>query len=78
MVNGAVDAIKLWSGAASWLLGFSVAGALLGSAVGAWFTGPLADRYGRIVVMEIVAMLSLVFVVAKIKETRGLELEEMA
>jgi MFS transporter, SP family, sugar:H+ symporter len=55
VINGAVDAIKVWSGAASWLLGFSVAGALLGSAVGAWFAGPLADRYGRIFVMKIAA-----------------------
>jgi hypothetical protein len=37
VINGAVDAIKVWSGAASWLLGFAVAGALLGSAMGAWF-----------------------------------------
>src|SRR6516225_3359688 len=44
VINGAVDAIKGWSGAVSWLLGFSVAGALLGSAIGAWFAGPLADR----------------------------------
>jgi SP family sugar:H+ symporter-like MFS transporter len=36
VINGAVDAIRVWSGAASWLLGFSVAGALLGSAIGAW------------------------------------------
>jgi MFS transporter, SP family, sugar:H+ symporter len=55
VINGAVDAIRIWSGAASWLLGFSVAGALLGSAIGAWFAGPLADRYGRIVVMKIAA-----------------------
>jgi sugar porter (SP) family MFS transporter len=55
VINGAVDAVKVWSGAASWLLGFAVAGALLGSAVGAWFAGPLADRYGRIVVMKIAA-----------------------
>jgi MFS transporter, SP family, sugar:H+ symporter len=60
VINGAVDAIKDWSGAASWLLGFSVAGALLGSAVGAWFAGPLADRYGRIVVMEIAAVIFFV------------------
>jgi hypothetical protein len=26
VINGAVDAIKAWSGAASWLLGFAVAG----------------------------------------------------
>src|ERR1700742_2640122 len=55
VINGAVDAIKVWSGAASWLLGFSVAGALLGSAIGAWFAGPLADRFGRIAVMKIAA-----------------------
>src|SRR6202007_3096437 len=60
VINGAVDAIKDWSGAASWLLGFSVAGALLGSAVGAWFAGPLADRYGRIVVMAIAAVIFFV------------------
>src|ERR1700727_3221403 len=55
VINGAVDAIKVWSGAAAWLLGFAVAGALLGSALGAWFAGPLADRYGRIAVMKIAA-----------------------
>ena len=60
VINGAVDAIKVWSGAASWLLGFAVAGALLGSAVGAWFAGPLADRYGRIAVMEIAAAIFFV------------------
>src|ERR1700761_76749 len=60
VINGAVDAIKVWSGAASWLLGFAVAGALLGSALGAWFAGPLADRYGRIAVMKIAAAIFLV------------------
>jgi MFS transporter, SP family, sugar:H+ symporter len=55
VINGAVDAIKVWSGAASWLLGLAVAGALLGSAIGAWFAGPLADRHGRIFVMKIAA-----------------------
>src|ERR1700759_3614182 len=56
VINGAVDAIRDWSGAASWLLGFAVAGALLGSAAGAWFAGPLADRHGRIAVMKIAAI----------------------
>src|SRR6516164_11214012 len=60
VINGAVDAIEVWSGAVSWLLGFSVAGALLGSAIGAWFAGPLADRYGRIAVMEIAAAIFFV------------------
>jgi SP family sugar:H+ symporter-like MFS transporter len=59
VINGAVDAIKAWSGAASWLLGFAVADALLGSAIGAWFAGPLADRYGRIAVMKIAAAIFL-------------------
>lgn len=60
VINGAVDAIKVWSGAASWLLGFAVAGALLGSAIGAWFAGPLADRCGRIGVMKIAAAIFFV------------------
>src|SRR6201995_4977297 len=60
VINGAVDAIKDWSAAASWLLGFAVAGALLGSALGAWFAGPLADRHGRIAVMKIAAAIFFV------------------
>src|ERR1700740_317442 len=60
VINGAVEAIKEWSGAASWLLGFAVAGALLGSALGAWFAGPLADRHGRIAVMKIAAAIFFV------------------
>jgi SP family sugar:H+ symporter-like MFS transporter len=60
VINGAVDAIRDWSGAASWLLGLAVAGALLGSALGAWFAGPLADRHGRIAVMKIAAAIFFV------------------
>src|SRR6201995_2530827 len=60
VINGAVDASKDWSGAASWLLGLAVAGALLGSAIGAWFAGPLADRHGRIAVMKIAAAIFFV------------------
>src|ERR1700759_4013444 len=60
VINGAVDAIKDWSGAASWLLGFSLPGAPLGPGVRAGFAGPLADRYGRIIVMEIAAVIFLV------------------
>ena len=57
VINGAVAAIRDWSHVGDALLGFSVASALLGSAVGAWFAGPLADRYGRIPVMQIAAVL---------------------
>lgn len=57
VINGAVGAIREWSHVGAALLGFSVASALLGSAVGAWFAGPLANRYGRIPVMQAAAVL---------------------
>lgn len=57
VINGAVGAIGEWSGANPVLLGFSVAGALLGCAGGAWFAGPISARYGRIRVMQIAALL---------------------
>ncbi|MFJ7748455.1 sugar porter family MFS transporter [Arthrobacter sp. NPDC097144] len=52
-INGAVNAIGDTFGLGSGLLGFTVAIALLGSAVGAWFAGSLADRWGRRAVMVI-------------------------
>ncbi|GAA4861800.1 sugar porter family MFS transporter [Actinomycetospora straminea] len=57
VINGAVDAINSQFGLESspFLSGFAVAVALLGSAVGAWFAGPTADRYGRVRVMLIAA-----------------------
>ena len=57
VINGAVNAIREWSHVGDALLGFSVASALLGSAVGAWFAGPLANQYGRIPVMQGAAIL---------------------
>lgn len=60
VINGAVAAIREWSGAGDVLLGFSVASALLGSAVGAWFAGPVADKYGRIAVMQLAAVIFLI------------------
>ncbi len=57
VINGAVGAIREWSHVGDALLGFSVASALLGSAVGAWFAGPLANQYGRIPVMQAAAVL---------------------
>lgn len=56
VINGAVDAVKAWSGAGDVLLGFSVAGGLIGCAVGAWFAGPISTKYGRIRVMQIAAV----------------------
>ena len=57
VINGAVGAVEVWSGAGKTLLGFSVAGALLGCAVGAWFAGPISAKYGRIRVMQLAAIL---------------------
>ncbi|GLU48418.1 sugar porter family MFS transporter [Nocardiopsis ansamitocini] len=57
VINGAVRAIQenFQVGAAE--TGFTVAGALLGSALGAAIAGSLADRLGRIRVMQIAAVL---------------------
>jgi len=60
VINGAVAAIREWSHVGAALLGFCVASALLGSAVGAWFAGPLANRYGRVPVMQVAAILFFV------------------
>ncbi|GLZ53209.1 sugar porter family MFS transporter [Actinomycetospora sp. NBRC 106378] len=59
VINGAVDALNNQFGLTNspLLAGFTVACALLGSAVGAWFAGPVADRYGRVRVMLIAAAL---------------------
>ena len=57
VINGAVDALNDQFGLqdSPLLSGFAVACALLGSAAGAWFAGPAADRYGRVRVMLIAA-----------------------
>ena len=52
-INGAVDAIGETYFLSSGALGFTVAIALLGSAVGAWFAGRLADLWGRRAMMLI-------------------------
>ena len=59
VINGAVDAINGQFGLedSPLLSGFAVACALLGSAIGAWFAGPAADRFGRVRVMLIAAAL---------------------
>jgi len=57
VINGTVDAIQSQFHMSNLVLGFVVSSALLGSAVGAWFAGPLADRMGRIRVMVIAATL---------------------
>lgn len=57
VINGTVDAVQEQFGLSSWVIGLVVAVALLGSALGAWIAGPLADRLGRVRVMFIAAFL---------------------
>ncbi|PSF37804.1 MFS transporter [Aphanothece hegewaldii CCALA 016] len=56
IVNGAVQAIQVAFQASPLLVGLAISGALLGSAIGAFFAGQLADRFGRIKVMLIAAI----------------------
>ena len=60
VINGAVASIESHFQAQSAALGFAVASALLGAAVGAMTAGRIADRIGRIQVMRIAALLFLV------------------
>jgi sugar porter (SP) family MFS transporter len=56
VINGTVNAIRDAFGLSSGVLGFVVSSALLGCAVGAWFAGPLADRFGRVKIMVVAAI----------------------
>ncbi|GHG54707.1 MFS transporter [Flavimobilis marinus] len=60
VINGAVDAIETDFELSATVTGFAVAVALLGCALGAWYAGRLADRFGRPRVMLIGALLFLV------------------
>lgn len=57
VIDGAVEAIQSHFHVGSTLTGFVVAAALLGSALGAAIAGALADKLGRIRVMQIAAVL---------------------
>lgn len=57
VINGAVTAIEERFDASATATGLTVSLALLGAAVGAWVAGSLADRFGRIRVMQIAAVL---------------------
>lgn len=63
VINGAVDALAgdvsgfdLGTG----LKGFAVSSALIGCAVGAWFAGPISNKFGRIPVMVVAAAMFFV------------------
>jgi SP family sugar:H+ symporter-like MFS transporter len=47
VINGAVSALQLAFNTSDVVSGFKVASLLLGCAVGAFFAGPIADRFGR-------------------------------
>lgn len=55
VINGAVDAVRGSFSLDATRIGFAVSVALLGSALGAWYAGPVADRYGRVRTMKIAA-----------------------
>jgi sugar porter (SP) family MFS transporter len=57
VINGAVDALRHTFGLSAGLTGFAVSCALLGSALGAWYAGQLAVRFGRVRTMQVAAVL---------------------
>jgi len=57
VINGAVDSIREHFGLGAGQTGFAVSCALLGSALGAWYAGQLADRVGRVRTMQVAALL---------------------
>ncbi len=60
VINGATKAIEQDFAVNSGVLGFAVASALLGAAIGALSAGRIADRIGRLKVMKIAALLFLI------------------
>src|SRR5918911_5298555 len=60
VINGAVAAIQERFKVAAGPLGFAVASALLGAAVGALTAGRFADRFGRLFTMKVAAVLFFV------------------
>ncbi|AOW91627.1 MFS transporter [Rhodococcus sp. WMMA185] len=59
VINGAVSAIEDRFHVDAGVLGFVVASALLGAAVGALLAGRIADRYGRLTAMRFAAVMFL-------------------
>jgi sugar porter (SP) family MFS transporter len=60
VINGAVDALSADFALGAALKGFAVSSALLGCVAGAWFAGSLANKWGRVPVMLIAAVLFFV------------------
>ncbi|MEH1780706.1 MAG: sugar porter family MFS transporter [Nostoc sp.] len=57
VINGAVLSLAKAFNTSSWVTGLAVSLALLGSAVGAFFAGQIADRYGRVNAMVVASAL---------------------
>ncbi|MGP5726243.1 sugar porter family MFS transporter [Arthrobacter rhombi] len=57
VINGAIEAVTDQFGLSPGLTGFVVAVSLIGAAIGAWFGGPVANKWGRTRVMLIVGIL---------------------
>jgi SP family sugar:H+ symporter-like MFS transporter len=57
VINGAVSALGGAFNTSAWGIGLSVSVALLGSAVGAFFAGQIADRFGRVKTMILASIL---------------------
>ena len=60
VINGTVDGLQSAFDSSSVGTGFSVASMLLGSAVGAFFAGSLADRFGRRTLLIVAAIFFIV------------------
>ncbi|MEV4421179.1 sugar porter family MFS transporter [Patulibacter sp. NPDC049589] len=74
VINGATAAIRDEFDLNSFVQGFVVAIALLGAAVGAWYAGRIADRYGRIRVMVITAAIFILSSVGSMLSFSWIEL----
>lgn len=48
IINGTVDPVREQFGLSSGLIGFVVSCALIGAAIGAWYAGVCAERFGRV------------------------------
>jgi MFS transporter, SP family, sugar:H+ symporter len=57
VINGAVSSVKTHFEMSEFLLGWAVASALIGAAIGALTAGRIADKLGRLSVMKIAAVL---------------------
>ncbi|MGM0582810.1 MAG: sugar porter family MFS transporter [Bacteroidota bacterium] len=60
VINGTVDALQLSFNSDAATTGFNVASVLLGCAVGAFFAGTLADKFGRKPMMVVTALLFII------------------